>query len=55
MIYLHDRSAIAALDDRVNGREKQRTSVREKLEEKKNLLKSQRDGAVNRQAQRAAI
>ena len=54
-LYLHDRAAIAALDDRVNGRGQPRISVREKLEEKKNLLKAQRDGAVNQQKQRAAI
>lgn len=54
-LYLYDRAAIAALDDRVNGRGQARTSVRDKLGEKKNLLKAQRDGAVNRQTQRAAI
>ena len=54
-LYLHDRAAIAALDDRVNGRGQPRISVREKLEEKKNLLKAQQDGVVNRQTQRAAI
>lgn len=53
-LYLHDRAAIAALDDRVNGRGQLRTSVREKLEEKKNLLKAQRDRNANQQ-QRAAI
>ena len=53
-LYLHDRAAIAALDDRVNGRGQLRTSVREKLEEKKNLLKAQRDKVANQQ-QRAAI
>lgn len=54
-LYLHDRAAIAALDDRVNGRGQPRISVRDKLEEKKSLLKAQQDGVVNRQTQRAAI
>ena len=53
-LYLHDCAAIAALHDRVNGRGQPRTTVREKLEEKKNLLKAQRDGTANQQ-QRAAI
>ena len=53
-LYLHDRAAIATLDDRVKGREKPRTSVREKLKEKKNLLKAQWD-KVAKQQQRAAI
>ena len=53
-LYLHDRAAIAALDDRINGCGQQRTSVREKLEKKKNLLKAQRDKDANQQ-QRAAI
>ena len=53
-LYLHDRAAIAALDDRVNGRGQPRTSIREKLDEKKSLLKAQRDKVANQQ-QRAAI
>ena len=53
-LYLHDRAAIAALGDRVNGRGQPRTSIREKLEEKKNLLKAQRNKVANQQ-QRAAI
>ena len=54
-LYLHDRAAIAALDDRVNGRGQPRTSVREKLEEKKSLLQAQRDKNTAPQKQRAAI
>ena len=54
-LYLRDRAAIAALDNRVNGRDKPRTSVRERLEEKKSLLQAHKNEAVNRQEQRAAI
>ena len=34
-LYLHDRAAIAALDDRINGCGQQRASVREKLEKRR--------------------
>ena len=55
-LYLHDRAAIAALDDRVNGREPtQKTSIRSKLEEKKSRLKPQRNEAVNPRKEQAAI
>ena len=54
-LYLHERKAIAALHDRVNGREKPRASVREKLEGKKKLLKAQGEKGMNPHKQRAAI
>ena len=54
-LYLRDRAAIAALDDRVNGRGKPRSSVREKLEEKKNLLQNRSNKAVDRHKQQAVI
>lgn len=54
-MYLYECAAIAALDDRVNGRGQPRTSVREKLEEKKSLLRAQWEKTTAPQKQRAAI
>jgi len=54
-LYLHDRTTIATLHDRVNGRDRERPSVREKLEAKKLLLKSQRNERDYPEKQRAAI
>ena len=54
-IYQHDRGTIAALHDRVSGREKPRASVREKLEVKKQLVHNRHTEAPSANPQRAAI
>lgn len=54
-LYMHDREAIAALHDRVNEREKPRTSVWEKLEAKKQLVHNRHTEAPSANPQRAAI
>lgn len=54
-LYQSERTTIAELHDRVNGRGRECRSVREKLEEKKIFLKSQMDKAMTVQKQRAAI
>ena len=54
-LYLHDGETIVALHDRVNRREKPRTSVREKLEVKKQLVHNRHTEAPLANPQRAAI
>lgn len=56
-IFIHERITIAALDDRVNERKKGRSSIREKLEEKKVFLSAQRlnKQSTSQQKQQAAI
>ena len=54
-IYQHDRGTIAALHDRVSGREKPRASVREKLDVKKQMVHNRHTEAPPANPQRAAI
>ena len=54
-LYLYDEGTIAALHDRVNGREKPRASVWEKLEAKKQLVHNRHTEAPPANPQRAAI